>query len=125
MTGVEIIATCAAIVASSGGVVRGVTRSRRARLVGVALLLLGWIGLALAIAPASIRDRWPLLLPVGAVALIVGWFVARLLIGRERWLLAAGALVLTLRVPVPVGGDSVMLLAPLYAVIALGVLVLL
>ncbi|MCW2974366.1 MAG: O-antigen polymerase, partial [Thermoleophilia bacterium] len=42
-----------------------------------------------------------------------------------RWLLAAGALVLTLRVPVPVGGDSVMLLAPLYAVIALGVLVLL
>lgn len=123
MTGVETLATGAAVTAAVGGLARTLP-NHRIRFAGLALLLVGWVALAAAIAPASVRDRWPLLLVGAVAALAVGWQVARFLVGRERWLLTAGALVLTLRLPVPVGGDHVMLLAPLYVVIGLGTLVL-
>lgn len=122
MTGLELFATIGALCAALGGLLR-VTRAPVIRLGGLALLLASWATLIVAIAPESIRDRWPLLIAVGVVALFGGWLLAARALGHERWLLAAGALVLTLRVPIPIAGDHVMLLAPLYIVIAFGALV--
>jgi O-antigen ligase len=113
----------AAVLASAGALARASTRGR-VHAAGVPLLVLGWLGLLLAVAPDSVRDRWPLALVAMAVAVVVGWVLAGALAGRERWLLAAGGAFLTVRVPVPTGDDTAMLLLPLYAVIALGALVL-
>jgi O-antigen ligase len=123
MTGLELLASIAAVAASAGAVARTTLRTRINRL-GAPLLLAGWIGLVCAIAPTSVRDRWPVLVVGLLVALGVGWLLAGLLRGRERWILAAGGLVLTLRIPVPTGDGSAMLLGPLYVVIAIGALVL-
>jgi MFS superfamily sulfate permease-like transporter len=112
----------AAVLASAGALARASTRGR-VHAAGVPLLVLGWLGLLLAVAPDSVRDRWPLALVAMAVAVVVGWVLAGALAGRERWLLAAGGAFLTVRVPVPTGDDTAMLLLPLYAVIALGALV--
>ncbi|MCW2949487.1 MAG: O-antigen polymerase [Thermoleophilia bacterium] len=123
MTAPEGIAVCAALLAAVGAVARTLS-DRQARLAGLAALLVAWTTLALSIAPAAVRAHW---LPAVAGLLIAAagvWWCAPRLLGREQWLLAGGALVLTLRVPVPVGGDQVMLLGPLYVVIALGTLVL-
>ena len=126
MTGAtHMVAVAAAILASGGAVLRASTRSA-ARTWSMPLLLVGWIGLVVAIAPASTRDHVGLLVVGLALAGALAWPLAGRLRGHERWLLAAGALVLTVRVPVPIGGDDqAMLLAPLYVVVAAGSLVLL
>jgi O-antigen ligase len=124
MTGVELLASGAAIAASLGAIAR-TTRRTRIHRCGVPLLLVGWLGLVAAIAPSSVQDRWPLLVLALLLLLGVGWVLAGWLRGRERWLLAAGGLVLTLRVPIPTGDGNAMLLGPLYVVIAIGALVLL
>ncbi|MCW2924688.1 MAG: O-antigen polymerase, partial [Thermoleophilia bacterium] len=88
-------------------------------------MLAGWLAVVVAVAPSSVRDHLAPALAVLAAAIAVGWLVARLLHGREAWLLALGAAVLTARVPVPIGGgDDAMLLAPLYLVVGLSALVL-
>ncbi len=126
MTGTDpsVLATMAAIAASLGALAR-TTLHARVHAAGVPLLLAGWVGLAVSVLPQSLRDRAVLLALALAGALAVGWLVAGRLAGRERWLLAAGAALLALRVPVPVGdGDAAMLLVPLYAVLGIGALAL-
>lgn len=113
----------AAIAASAGALARASMRGRL-RSAGAPLLLAGWIGLLLAVAPSSMQERWPIALAGAFAMVLVGWFVAGPFVGRERWLLAAGGLFLTVRVPVPTGDGTAMLLLPLYAVIGLGGLVL-
>lgn len=122
MNAVDVVASTAAVAASIGGVGRALL-DRRLRFAGLVLLLLGWLVLLVAIAPESLRAP-------GAIAIVVasalGWVLAPRLLGREQWLLAAGAALLAVRVPVPTGGgDSAMLLGPLYALVAIGSLVLL
>lgn len=119
-----MVAVAAAIAASIGALAR-TTRRPRIHATGVPVLLLGWLGLAVVVLPASLRDRWPLLVAAAVVAAIAAALLARLLQGREQWLLAAGAVVLTVRVPVPTGEGRAMLLLPLYLVIAAAALVLL
>lgn len=119
-----IVAVLAAVVASIGALAR-TTLQPRIHAAGVPLLLLGWVGLALAVLPAALRDRWVLLAGAALVAVVAAPLIARLLQGREHWLLAAGAIVLTVRVPVPTGEGRAMLLLPLYLVIAVSALVLL
>jgi len=124
VTGPDVMTSCAAVVASLGALAR-VPTHRRARQAGALLLLLGWIGLLVGIAPESVRDQWIVAAPSLAVLVALGWLVAGRLVGRERWLVAVGGFVLAIRVPVPTGDGTAMLLAPLYVVIALGALVLL
>ncbi len=114
---VGFLEVASAIAASAGALAR-VTRVRRVHVLGVPLLLLGWIGLLATIVPDALADGWALL--AGAVLGAVGVLLARVLDRHVAWLLALGALVLTIRVPVPTGdGESSMLLGPLYAVIGL------
>jgi O-antigen ligase len=117
------IAVIAAIVASAGAVARVSVRGR-VHAAGAPLLLAGWIGLLLAVAPSGVQDRWPIALVGAVVAVAAGWLIAKPLAGREHWLLAVGGVFLTIRVPVPTGDGTAMLLLPLYAVIGLGGLVL-
>ncbi|MCW2956561.1 MAG: O-antigen polymerase [Thermoleophilia bacterium] len=124
MSSAEWIASGAAVLASLGGVACMFTR-RSTRMAGVVLVAIGWLGLLASVAPAAVQDHAGIALVVLALVVAVGWWVAGALVGRERWLLAAGGLVLVLRVPLPTGDGTAMLLAPLYAVIALGTLVLL
>jgi len=91
---------------------------------GVPALLLGWVALLTAAAPDLQRAHAWLLVAAAGAALAIGWWLAGRLQGHETWLLAAGAAVLTLRVPVPSGEGTAMLLGPLYAMIAVGSLVL-
>jgi O-antigen ligase len=120
----ELVAACAAVAASAGGLLRalgpGILRS-----VGLALLVVGWLGLIGAVAPAGAQARWPALIVIAIGAVAAGWFVARPVLPRTGLLLVLGAAVLVLRVPVPTGDGTSMLLAPLYVVTALGAIVLL
>ncbi|MCB0880172.1 MAG: O-antigen ligase family protein [Thermoleophilia bacterium] len=119
----ELLASVAAIAASIGALAR-TTRVRRIHFAGVPLLLAGWLGLAWSVLPNSLQDHAAAAAAALVVALLVGWLAARLLAGRESWLLAAGAALLTIRIPVPTGDDdSAMLLVPFYLVIALGALI--
>ncbi len=123
MTTADWLASIAAVAASIGALAR-TTRIRRIHVCGVPLLLAGWLALATTVLPSSIRAHAALVALALVTAIGVGWLLARLLEGRERWLLAIGAIVLTVRIPVPTGGDEdAMVLAPLYVVIALGALV--
>ncbi|HWH13727.1 MAG TPA: O-antigen ligase family protein [Miltoncostaeaceae bacterium] len=102
------------------------------RLAGLALLVAGWIALALGLLPEgdaeAIGDR--LTTAGGAAALLVvlvaagagGWLAGRLLAAHPTAWFALLGLALPLRIPVPVGGEDRYLLLPLYVVIALGVL---
>lgn len=117
------IAVVAAIAASIGALLR-TSGQVRLRSAGVPLLLAGWVGLGVAVLPDALLQRWPLLVVLLALAAAGAVVGERLLRGRERWLLAAGALVLTVRVPVPTGEGTAMLLLPLYLVIAIGAVVL-
>lgn len=120
----ELVAAIAAILAAIGGLLRA-SRRVRVRTGGLAALVAGWLGLAGAVAPASLHERWPLLVVALFAAALAGWGIARLLAGREAWLLAIGGAVIVLRVPVPTGDGTSMLLAPLYAVVFLGMFMLL
>ncbi|MCW2960506.1 MAG: O-antigen polymerase [Thermoleophilia bacterium] len=124
MNGSELLTNAAAIVASIGGIAC-MLMHRTARMVGIMLLLLGWVGLLFGIAPASALDDKVLLLAGSVAAADAAWIVAGRLVGRESWIMALGAIVLVMRVPVPTGDGTAMLLAPLYAVIGLGAIVLL
>ena len=118
-----LLAVLAAIAASAGALARA-TLVARIHVLGIPLLLAGWVGLGWSVLPASVTDRAVLAALALAVSVAAGWLVAGRLVGRERWLLAAGAALLALRVPVPTGADDrAMLLAPLYVVLALGALV--
>lgn len=123
-TNPELVAAGAAILASIGGLLRA-TSIVRVRTTGLALLAAGWLGLLGTVAPTALLERWPLLVVAIVVFASLGWVGARLLVGREAWLLTIGALVIVLRVPVPTGDGTSMLLAPLYALIAVGMFVLL
>ncbi|MEO6867244.1 MAG: O-antigen ligase family protein, partial [Gaiellales bacterium] len=121
---VETIAVGAAVAASLGAVARTSTH-RSIHVLGLPFLLVGWLGLLAALAPSSVHRLW---FPLGAATLIglgLGLLLAGRLRGQEQWLLAAGAAVLTVRLPVPTGDGVAMLLAPLYVVIGVGALVLL
>lgn len=111
----EALASAAAVTASVGALVRASTNRRHAW--GVPLLLVGWLGLLAAIAPPALQDRWPMAAAGGLLAAALAWVVAGRLVGSERWLLAAGAAFLTVRVPVPTGDGTAMLLVTLYLVI--------
>lgn len=113
----------ASVVASAGALARA-SRRGRIHVLGVPMLFVGWLGLLVAAAPDVVHDRWPLATLALVVTGAVGWVAAGMLVGRERWLMAAGAAVLTLRVPVPSGDGTAMLLLPLYAMIGLGALAL-
>jgi O-antigen ligase len=120
MDAADWIASIAAVAASLGALAR-TTRVRRVHALGVPLLLVGWLVLAATVLPSSVREHGVVVAAAIAIALALGWFAARPLRGHERWLLALGAVVLVVRVPVPTGGDEdAMLLAPLYVVVALG-----
>lgn len=120
----EIVAACAAVAASVGGLLR-VLNPSIARTAGLALLVLGWLGLVGAIAPDSAQAKWPVLVALGAIAVAIGWFAARPLLPRTGLLLVVGAIAMLFRVPVPTGDGTSMLLGPLYVVAALGAIVLL
>jgi O-antigen ligase len=120
---VSFLAIVAAAAASVGALLR-TTRVRSVHAIGVPLQLLGWAALLATVLPEGIRDR-PLLVAIGALfAFAAAWLGATLLAGREHWLLVVGAATLTIRVPVPTGDGTAMLLAPLYVVIGLGAFVL-
>ncbi|MCW2922181.1 MAG: O-antigen polymerase [Thermoleophilia bacterium] len=108
----------AAIAASAGALAR-VTRIRRIHVLGIPLLLLGWAGLLATILPDSLATHRAVVVLgfLGAAGLAL--FLARVLDCAVRWLLVAGAIVLTIRVPVPTGDGNAMLLGPLYVVIGL------
>ncbi|MCW2928318.1 MAG: O-antigen polymerase [Thermoleophilia bacterium] len=118
-SGWELVATIAACAGGIGALARTTTRAK-VHAAGLPLLLSSWAVLLLAIAPERVHDRWPIALAAVAVGALVLLGLGRLVTGRETWLLAAGAAVLTLRIPVPTGDDTAMLLLPLYAVLALG-----
>lgn len=123
MADIDALAIVAACAASLGAVCR-TTRIRRVHLLGVPLLFTGWLGLVVTVLPPSLHDRAALLIGAVLVGLCGVWFAARVLVGHERWLLAIGAAVLTIRVPIPTGDESAMLLGPLYVVIGIGAFVL-
>jgi hypothetical protein len=122
-TDVTMLAIIAACAASLGALCR-TTRIRRVHAAGVPLLLAGWLGLVTTVLPEALQDRALLLAGMLLVAVVAAWLGARLLIGHERWLLAFGAAVLTIRLPVPTGDGTAMLLGPLYVVIGIGAFVL-
>ncbi len=115
---VSALAAVAAIAASAGALARA-TRIRRIHALGIPLLLLGWAGLLATILPESVAEH-PAVVALGLVgAAGFALILARLLDGSVRWLLMAGAAVLTIRVPIPTGDGTAMLLGPLYAVIGI------
>lgn len=115
---VSALAAVAAIAASAGAIAR-TTRIRRVHVLGIPLLLLGWAGLLATILPESITAHRAVVALGFVAAAVVALGAARLLDGSVRWLLVVGAAVLTIRVPIPTGDGSAMLLGPLYAVIGL------
>lgn len=120
----DVLMVGSALLAAVGGVAR-MQRARWLRVAGLAALLAAWLGLASSITPPGVRDRWPLLAAAVAAALALGWVGGRFLPGREAWLLGLGAAVLVVRVPVPTGDGTAMLLMPLYAMIGFGALAML
>lgn len=120
----DLVAVLGAIAASAGALAR-TTHARRVRVPGLGLLLAGWLALAWSVLPGPITDRPALAIGGLAAATGIGWLAAGAVRGRERWLLALGAAVLTVRIPVPTGEGDAMLLLPLYAVVGLGGLALL
>lgn len=113
----SVLAAVAAIAASAGALAR-VTRVRRIHALGIPLLALGWVGLLATIAPEGVASR-PALLAIAVVAAIGAMLIAARLLDRVVGvLLVVGAAVLTIRVPVPTGDGTAMLLGPLYAIIA-------
>ena len=96
------------------------------RVVGLGVLLAGWILMAATLMPSGLQDRlskptWAVAGVIGAlVALVVAWLLGRLLARRPWvWFLLLG-LALPVRIPISVGGTDANLLVPLYAVIVLG-----
>jgi O-antigen ligase len=120
---VSLLAVVGAAAASVGALLR-TTRVRSVHAAGVPLQLFGWAALLATVLPAGVRER-ALLVAIGALLVLASaWLCAGLLAGREHWLLAVGAATLTIRVPVPTGDGTAMLLAPMYVVIGLGAVVL-
>lgn len=118
------LAAVAAIAASAGALAR-VTRIRRIHVLGIPLLLLGWTGLLATILPESVSGHRAVVALGFVAAAGLALILARLLDGAVRWLLVVGAAVLTIRVPVPTGDGTAMLLGPLYAVIGIAACIVL
>ena len=103
---------------------------RGRRLVGLAVLLIGWVVMAGTLVPDGISER--LSTPVGLVGGIVAVIVALAVLMTLGWLVAKRpwvwflllGLALPVRIPITLGGESANLLLPLYAVIVLGLAVL-
>lgn len=79
----------------------------------------GWTTTLAAVAPQPVASQ-----PVAlAGALVTGaalaLVLARMMHGRQHWIVVAAATVLPIRVPVPVGSETYNLLLPLYAVVGL------
>jgi putative inorganic carbon (hco3(-)) transporter len=123
MQELTLLAMISAVAASAGALAR-TTRIGVVHAAGLPLLVIGWIGLAAAVLPEPLRERALLLVGAFVLAAAAIWLLARSLTGREHWLLAAGAAVLTVRLPVPTGDATAMLLAPLYVVVAVGAVML-
>jgi len=87
------------------------------------MLLVGWLGLGVTIAPQTLLDRPALLAAAIVIVMGAASYAARLLAPRREWLLIAGAALLPLRVPVPLGGQTYNLLLPLYGVILIAGLI--
>jgi hypothetical protein len=119
----ELLSWIAAVAACVGGLLTLASR-RDYRLAGLIMLLASWVGMLVALAGSALLDHAWLVLVALIAACAVAWLLAGACVGRERWLLMAGALVLSLRIPIPTAGETSMLLGPLYAVIGFGTVVL-
>lgn len=121
---IGVIAFLGTIVASAGAFAR-ISRRQRVHIWGAPLLLVGWVAIAWGLLPSSIQSKGLLILPTGIVILFLLWWLAdKWLVGREAWLLAIGAAVLSLRIPISVGAEDTMLLGPLYLLIIIGTITL-
>ncbi len=88
---------------------------------GLVLLTGGWLACITSV--LAITTGRPLMSTI-AMCLVtgIGWVAARLVEHRVGLLVAAGAVVMPLRVPVPLGSETANVLLLLYAVIAVGLL---
>jgi hypothetical protein len=91
-----------------------------AGLIGLVLMLVGELGLLATIAPEVARDH-PAIAVLGvacglAIAAMIGWLLAN----RPTPILIAGAIALTLRIPITIDGETYNQLLPLYGVLAVG-----
>jgi putative inorganic carbon (HCO3(-)) transporter len=88
---------------------------------GMHLVGIGWMAMLVGIAVNT--DVAPPVMVIGAsmIGVALLWFVSRWCVDRVELLLIAGAIALPIRIPIPVGGETANLLAPLYVVIALAI----
>jgi O-antigen ligase len=110
------------VIGAGGVALLLVVRPAALRLAGIVLLAIGLVPLVLHEQP-SLGDRLqahPLLVPVAAVALVVGLVVGGAIASRWPWLVLAGCVIAGLRLPLrdpPAPSDH---LVPLYAFLACG-----
>lgn len=85
---------------------------------GIMLAIAGWAGMLATLASSRSSGAAELVLPIGiAVGCGAAWWLAGRFEAARGALLVAGAIALPLRVPIPLGSETVNVLAPLYVVI--------